>query len=153
MLKIELADESATVAWGQRLGQVVKKGGVIYLQGDLGAGKTTFTRGVLRAFGHDGAVKSPTYTLVEPYHFGAINVYHFDLYRVVDPEELELIGVRDYFSAQALVLVEWPSRGEPLLPAPDLTVNLTPSLTGQGRSLSMQANSETGQGWLLELTQ
>lgn len=153
MLKIELADESATVAWGQRMGQVVKKGGVIYLQGDLGAGKTTFTRGVLRAFGHDGAVKSPTYTLVEPYHFGAINVYHFDLYRVVDPEELELIGVRDYFSAQALVLVEWPSRGEPLLPAPDLTVNLTPSLTGQGRSLSMQANSETGQGWLLELTQ
>lgn len=153
MLKIELADESATVAWGQRLGQVVKKGGVIYLQGDLGAGKTTFTRGVLRAFGHDGAVKSPTYTLVEPYHFGAINVYHFDLYRVVDPEELELIGVRDYFSAQALVLVEWPSRGEPLLPAPDLTVNLTPSLTGQGRSLSMQANSKTGQGWLLELTQ
>lgn len=153
MLKIELADESTTVAWGQRLGQVVKKGGVIYLQGDLGAGKTTFTRGVLRAFGHDGAVKSPTYTLVEPYHFGAINVYHFDLYRVVDPEELELIGVRDYFSAQALVLVEWPSRGEPLLPAPDLTVNLTPSLTGQGRSLSMQATSETGQGWLLELTQ
>ncbi len=153
MLKIELADESATVAWGQRLGQVVKKGGVIYLQGDLGAGKTTFTRGVLRAFGHDGAVKSPTYTLVEPYHFGAINVYHFDLYRVVDPEELELIGVRDYFSAQALVLVEWPSRGEPLLPAPDLTVNLTPTITGQGRSLSMQANSETGQGWLLELTQ
>ena len=153
MLKIELADESATVAWGQRMGQVVKKGGVIYLQGDLGAGKTTFTRGVLRAFGHDGAVKSPTYTLVEPYHFGAINVYHFDLYRVVDPEELELIGVRDYFSEQALVLVEWPSRGEPLLPAPDLTVSLAPALNGQGRLLSVQAHSETGQGWLLEITQ
>lgn len=153
MLKIELVDESATVAWGQRLGLAVKTGGVIYLQGDLGAGKTTFTRGVLRAFGHDGAVKSPTYTLVEPYHFGAISVYHFDLYRVVDPGELELIGVRDYFNEQALVLVEWPSRGEPLLPAPDLTVSLAPALKGQGRLLSVQAHSEVGQGWLVEITQ
>jgi tRNA threonylcarbamoyladenosine biosynthesis protein TsaE len=152
MLKTELADEAATVAWGQRLGAVVKNGGVIYLQGDLGAGKTTFTRGVLRAFGHHGAVKSPTYTLVEPYHFGAINVYHFDLYRLVDPEELELIGVRDYFSEQALVLVEWPSRGEPLLPAPDLTVSLSPASAGSGRLLSVQANSEVGQRWLLEIT-
>ncbi len=153
MLNIELADADATVDWGRRLGLAAAAGGVVYLQGDLGAGKTTLTRGVLRAFGHAGAVKSPTYTLVEPYHFDGINVYHFDLYRLIDPEELELIGVRDYFTEQALVLVEWPSRGEPLLPAPDMTLHLQPADAGHGRLLCVQAHSPTGQRWLTQMTQ
>lgn len=143
-----LADEDATVAAGQSLGRAVKSGAVIFLQGDLGAGKTTFSRGVLRAFGHSGAVKSPTYTLVEPYEFEAaagleaMAVYHFDLYRLGDPEELEYMGIRDYFTDQAVCLVEWPSRGEGFLPEADIVVTL--QVEAPGRRIKVQANTDRG---------
>ena len=142
----DLADEAATVAFGEQLGKAAFRkgegGAVIYLRGDLGAGKTTLSRGVLRAFGHAGAVKSPTYTLVEPYEFPGITLYHFDLYRVVDPDELELMGIRDYFRNDAICLIEWPERGAPLLPAPDLSVEL--AMDNEGRRVVVIANSSLG---------
>lgn len=139
----DLADEAATVAFGEALGQAVgDHGGVIHLQGDLGAGKTTLCRGVLRAFGHQGAVKSPTYTLVEPYELPAATIYHFDLYRLVDPDELELMGIRDYFRPGALCLIEWPERGAGVLPPPDLVAVLV--LANGGRRIIVTAKSARG---------
>lgn len=130
-LRFQLIDEAATVALGRRLGKALRAGGVVFLQGTLGAGKTTLTRGVLQEFGHTSAVKSPTYTLVEPYEFSGFKVFHFDLYRLGDPEELEYMGIRDYFLEQNLCIVEWPTRGEGILPIPDLVVELCVSGTGR----------------------
>ncbi|MFV8783912.1 tRNA (adenosine(37)-N6)-threonylcarbamoyltransferase complex ATPase subunit type 1 TsaE [Microbulbifer sp. SA54] len=146
-----LADEAATVAAGETLGEACKRSGlseglVIFLGGQLGAGKTTFSRGVLRAFGHRGAVKSPTYTLVEPYEFDDSRVYHFDLYRLGDAEELEFMGVRDYFGAGNLSLVEWSERGVGVLPEPDMTLSLV--VDGSGRRLELRALSAAGAGVL-----
>lgn len=123
-LSVVLENEQATVALGLVLGGAAKEGGIVFLEGTLGAGKTTLCRGVLRAFGYEGAVKSPTYTLVEPYEFEGKRVYHFDLYRLGDPEELEYVGIRDYFSAGNLCLIEWPERGRGFLPAADLRVKV-----------------------------
>jgi len=138
-----LQDDSATVAAGECLGRSIQNdGAVIFLEGNLGAGKTTFSRGVMRAFGHSGAVKSPTYTLVEPYEFGDRLVYHFDLYRLGDPEELEYMGIRDYFSESSICLVEWPVRGLGVLPSADIIVTLR--VKPPGRELNLQALSERG---------
>ncbi|WP_226643420.1 tRNA (adenosine(37)-N6)-threonylcarbamoyltransferase complex ATPase subunit type 1 TsaE [Microbulbifer variabilis] len=146
-LKLHLADEEATVACGEALGRAclasgLQQGITLYLNGQLGAGKTTFCRGVLRAFGHHGAVKSPTYTLVEPYELGPQRVYHFDLYRLGEAEELEFMGVRDYFAPHSLSLVEWPERGVGILPEPDL--ELTLQVPDSGRQMLLTAHSRQG---------
>ena len=118
-------------------------GAVIYLLGDLGAGKTTLTRGFLRGFGFHGAVKSPTYTLVEPYEFSLCKIYHFDLYRLTDPAEVQYLGIDDYFQQQNICLLEWAERGRDLIPAPDLSISLRG--TGTGREISCQTHTAKGE--------
>lgn len=142
-MQVQLKDEVTHVAFGEALGLALKGHGRVYLEGDLGAGKTTLTRGVLRAYGYQGAVKSPTYTLVEPYELVEQRIYHLDLYRISDPEELEFIGGRDVLADDALCLIEWPSRGEGWLPAADLRIEL--SVTGQGRLALLTAGSTFGE--------
>ncbi|WP_024610820.1 tRNA (adenosine(37)-N6)-threonylcarbamoyltransferase complex ATPase subunit type 1 TsaE [Pseudoalteromonas sp. TB64] len=137
-----LSDEVATVAMGNQIAAIIEQGAVIYLHGDLGAGKTTFTRGVVQGFGHTGKVKSPTYTLVEPYELEKANVYHFDLYRLGDPEELEYMGIRDYFSADAICVVEWPEKGGEFIPVPDLDITL--SYVDDERKIVIKSASERG---------
>lgn len=132
----QLADEQATLALGEALAPRLAGGATVYLQGDLGAGKTTLVRGMLRGFGHGGAVKSPTYTIVEPYDIEGVLIYHFDLYRLSEPEELEMIGVRDYFTPNAVCLFEWPQYGRGFIPHADVTVNLTVSGTGRVATLT-----------------
>ncbi|MDE0271284.1 MAG: tRNA (adenosine(37)-N6)-threonylcarbamoyltransferase complex ATPase subunit type 1 TsaE, partial [Gammaproteobacteria bacterium] len=108
---------------------------IVYLQGGLGAGKTTLVRGILRAMGFVGPVKSPTYTLLEPYE--ELLVFHFDLYRIADSRELDFIGIDDLLAAQAIKLIEWPERGAPRLPPPDLSLSLR--VQGDGRHVEVQA--------------
>ena len=140
---VVLPDEEAMVAFGQVIADASDAHGVIFLLGDLGMGKTTLSRGILRGCGHQGSVKSPTYTLVEPYAIGDKQVYHFDLYRLSDPEELEFLGIRDYFDEQALCLVEWPDKGRGILPQADLLLSI--ELEGLGRKLHWTAQTELGQ--------
>ncbi len=128
----ELIGEDETLSFGKKFGEILmahvlssNNALCVYLEGDLGAGKTTMTRGLLRGQGYEGNVKSPTYTLVEPYSFQGFEIFHFDLYRLLDPEELEYMGIRDYFCKKALVLVEWPQKAQGHLPEADITVELS----------------------------
>ena len=146
---LRLDDENGQVAFGVCLGRALGGHGRVHLAGELGAGKTTLTRGLLRAHGYTGAVKSPTYTLVEPYELDDARIHHFDLYRLGDPEELEFIGGRDLLGDDVLCVIEWPERGEGWLPPPDLSIELT--VAGQGRQAQIGANSEHGQRVLARL--
>lgn len=140
-----LVDESATVTFGERLSQAIMgiNGGIcIHLSGELGAGKTTLTRGIVMGLGHDGPVKSPTYTLVEPYQVGKWDIYHFDLYRLADPEELEYMGIRDYFTSHSIAIIEWPQRGEGVIPDADLWVTLRS--VGLQREVTITSFSDKG---------
>ncbi|MFQ3185059.1 tRNA (adenosine(37)-N6)-threonylcarbamoyltransferase complex ATPase subunit type 1 TsaE [Marinomonas primoryensis] len=134
--------EVAMESLGEVVSSALKMGGVVYLEGDLGMGKTTLVRGVLRGLGYQGPVKSPTYTIVEPYELPSLEVYHFDLYRVSDAEELEFMGIRDYFTDSGLCLIEWAEMGRGALPEADLVVSL--SLIPQGRHVSLEAQTEKG---------
>ena len=138
-----LADEAATEAFGARLAALLQGGEVVYLSGALGAGKTTLCRGLLRAIGHAGAVKSPTYTLVESYACAGWQVHHFDLYRLRDPLELEDLGIRDYLGTGALLLFEWPERGAGCMPSPDLELELREH--HGARSIRWRASSPRGE--------
>jgi tRNA threonylcarbamoyladenosine biosynthesis protein TsaE len=142
-----LPDESATDELGAALARAMAPGLVIYLHGDLGAGKTALTRALLRASGHQGTVKSPTYTLSEPYRVhqnGApVNVIHYDLYRMASPEEFLDAGFREDFDGNNICIVEWPEKGEPVLPPPDVRILL--SVSGPGRAVELQALSPQGQ--------
>jgi tRNA threonylcarbamoyladenosine biosynthesis protein TsaE len=136
-------------ALGARLAALCRPGMRLYLQGELGAGKTTLARGILRGLGHRGSVKSPTYTLVEPYLIDNKRIYHFDLYRITDPEELEAIGLRDYLDSDSLCLVEWPERAAALLGEPDLLIAI--AIEGTGRAVTLTPGSPAGRAVLAGL--
>lgn len=143
VLKYKLNNELAMEQLGGALARCVGSAGlIVYLNGDLGAGKTTFVRGFLRALGVLHTVKSPTYTLVEPYETEQTRIYHFDLYRLNESDELEAIGIRDYFHDGAICLVEWPQKGESLLPLPDLTLDI--QIMQNERLVAIKANNNRG---------
>ena len=150
-----ITNEQQTRTLAQQLAaqakDVIRHGLVIYLEGDLGAGKTTFSRYFIQALGHSGSVKSPTYTLVEPYELPDLAVYHFDLYRLADPEELEFMGIRDYFSDHTLCLIEWPERGTGLLAPAD--VHLSIELQDEARKVKVRGDSAAGKKLVNSLSQ
>jgi len=145
-----LKDESATLEFGAKLAEMLPAKGIIFLYGDLGAGKTTLVRGILQALGHKGSTKSPTYTLVEPYQIDQRLIYHFDLYRLSDAEELEYMGMRDYLDQQALCFIEWPQNGLGFLPVADLSIKLV--YEGQQRKIILEASQPEWQDRLQALT-
>lgn len=138
--------EEAMESFGEAFSLALASGAVVYLEGDLGMGKTTLVRGVLRGLGYQGPVKSPTYTIVEPYDLSGFEAFHFDLYRVADAEELEFMGIRDYFTDGSLCLIEWAEMGRGALPEADLVISL--SLIRQGRHVSVDAYTEKGRAAL-----
>jgi tRNA threonylcarbamoyladenosine biosynthesis protein TsaE len=138
-----LADEAATLVLGAALAPCVVPGLVVYLDGDLGAGKTTLVRGLLRALGYAGPVKSPTYGLVEIHAVSGLHLYHFDFYRFNQPEEYLDAGLDEYFSGTGVCLVEWPERAAPYVPGPDLDIRL--SVEGAGRSARIRPGSQRGE--------
>ncbi|MET0022242.1 MAG: tRNA (adenosine(37)-N6)-threonylcarbamoyltransferase complex ATPase subunit type 1 TsaE [Candidatus Thiodiazotropha sp. 6PLUC1] len=124
MIELTVSGEAQQEEVGRRLAMNCFPPCIVYLVGDLGAGKTTLARGFLRGVGYQGRVKSPTYTILEPYEMGKVSCYHFDLYRLSDVEELEYLGIQDLLTEDAYMLIEWPERGEGGLPSPDLVVDI-----------------------------
>jgi len=149
---VKLNSEQAMIDFGAELSAVISDLAVpilLLLSGDLGAGKTTLSRGILQGLGHGGAVKSPTYTLVEPYDLALGKVYHFDLYRLIDAEELECIGFADYLSEAQLCMIEWPENGEGFIPEPDIAIKISQSEIG--RCVTLIAASQCGEVFLKKL--
>jgi tRNA threonylcarbamoyladenosine biosynthesis protein TsaE len=155
---IDLIGEEKMMAFAGQCAPVFENaaidGGLIFLEGDLGAGKTTFSRGLMRGFGYVGPVKSPTYTLVETYDVSTVQsmpltVCHFDLYRVADPEELEFMGIRDYLEGSHLCLMEWADKGSGFLPTPDLVLSIAD--INEGRQITWRSGTEKGQSWCQQL--
>jgi tRNA threonylcarbamoyladenosine biosynthesis protein TsaE len=144
-----LSSEADTCVLGAKLSALLKPGLVIFLEGDLGAGKTTFARALIQALGYEGRVKSPTYTLVELYKVSNMCLYHFDFYRFNDPREWIDAGFRECFNAENICLVEWPEKAEGLLPTPDLTIKL--GHADSGRNVEIHANTVLGQSCLAQL--
>ena len=149
VVTLHIEGEEAMLALGARLAALTEGRGTLYLHGDLGAGKTTLSRGIIRGLGHVGAVKSRTFPLVEPYEIGTCKVFHFDLYRLADPEELEFMGIRDYFEDDALCLIEWPERGVGVLPKADLDITI--AAQAGARSLSLRPQGARGESWCAAL--
>ncbi len=142
-LLLHIANEEKMEKLGALLYDACPEGGIIlYLSGTLGAGKTTFVRGFLREAGYQGKVKSPTYTLVEPYEFEFLTLYHFDFYRLNSPDELEYMGIRDYFQTNAFCLVEWPEKAQALLPPCDIQVSI--DIQTHDRKVTIKANTLRG---------
>ncbi|TGZ98085.1 tRNA (adenosine(37)-N6)-threonylcarbamoyltransferase complex ATPase subunit type 1 TsaE [Rodentibacter pneumotropicus] len=149
-----IPDESTMLRFGKKLADTIlnchaKRAVILYLNGDLGAGKTTLTRGMVQGLGFQGKVKSPTYTLVEEYDIAGKMVYHFDLYRLSDPEELEFMGIRDYFAKDAICLIEWAEKGEGILPSADLLVNI--DYYDDARNMTLAAQNALGEQILQQL--
>ena len=139
-------DEAQLVEVAQAFASTIGQGGVIFLDGDLGVGKTTFARALIAALGVGERIKSPTYSLVESYQAGELRVHHLDLYRIADADELEWLGLADLLQGDSLMLVEWPQRALAALPAPDLVLQLQHA--GETRNLDLSAVSERGNDWL-----
>jgi tRNA threonylcarbamoyladenosine biosynthesis protein TsaE len=141
-LGLHLPDEAATQALGARLAGALRPGMSIYLCGELGAGKTTLARGLIQALGHEGKVKSPTYSLVELYTVSSLHLYHFDFYRFDDPKAWQESGFREHFNDASVCLVEWPERAGAALSQPDVRITLTPAPSG--RDVTLEAYTEAG---------
>jgi tRNA threonylcarbamoyladenosine biosynthesis protein TsaE len=148
-LDLSLPDEAATLALGRALAPGTLAARTLYLRGELGAGKTTLVRGLLRALGIADRVKSPTYSLVEPYMLSSLHLYHFDFFRLKDGAEWLSSGFREYFNAQSVCIVEWPERAGSALPVPDLEISLT--FSGDSRRAHLKAHSDSGADWLSHL--
>jgi tRNA threonylcarbamoyladenosine biosynthesis protein TsaE len=148
-LDLKLPDAAATLRLGEALAAGVAPGRVLFISGDLGAGKTTLVRGLLRGLGYAGRAKSPTYALVEPYTFSSIDLYHFDFYRFKDRSEWLNSGFREYFNPDSVCVVEWPEKAGDLLSPPDLQIRL--EFDGEARRAQLDARSKAGEAWLSSL--
>jgi tRNA threonylcarbamoyladenosine biosynthesis protein TsaE len=149
MRALKLSDAAATLRLGEALAAGAAPGRVLFISGDLGAGKTTLVRGLLRGLGYAGRAKSPTYALVEPYSFSSLDLYHFDFFRFKDKSEWLNSGFREHFNPQALCVVEWPEKAGDLLSAPDLHIKL--EFDREARAATLEARSPAGQSWLSSL--